>query len=645
MYMKKLFLLSLGLGLFLSVLAQTQRTVTIDVTGNRNKQTAVDGNTYAVTNSLNTDQQTITINGLANGQHTLVLYRTVNNRTSSSSSTFSLREGFDLTIAINSNGAITLSESRTGSGDIGGRAISTQAFNRLYTAAKNKIGSTARTRYLQDEFAKANRRFTSAQASQLIQLVNSESRRLTLAKAVYTKITDPANFSKVSSLLNSTASRNELNEYVNNSTYAATDIGSPLDDTRFNQIYREVTDEPTQSDRNYYLVNFFGKTTNFYSSSQARRLMQLITSESQRLHLAKMALRGVTDRDNYYSEMYTILNSTSSRNELNTYIATYNSNNNTTTTGTAMSATQFSQLYQSVYSRNTTTSRYNDLNTAFNTAGYYFTATQAKQLIQLISDETNRLTLAKMAYRVLVDKANYTQLNELFYSQANRDALAAYVQYYGGGTGTVGTGTVMSETEFRTLYNNVNTSWSASTRYSMLNDAFRNQQYYFSSDHVRQLLLLSSNESERLALAKLAFDNVVDVSNFTTVYSVFASAANRNELARFINDPQYGAATTRVAMSDADFRAMYRDVQYTFGLGAKMSELTKIFNNDVNSFTVQQARQLIQLVSSESNRVELAKLSYNNLTDPTNFSQLYDIFSSQSSKDELTAYVNSVIVQ
>ena len=73
-------------------------------------------------------------------------------------------------------------------------------------------------------------------------------------------------------------------------------------------------------------------------------------------------------------------------------------------------------------------------------------------------------------------------------------------------------------------------------------------------------------------------------------------------------------------MSDADFRAMYRDVQYTFGLGAKMSELTKIFNNDVNSFTVQQAKQLIQLVSSESNRVQLAKLSYNNLTDPTNFS-------------------------
>ena len=54
-----------------------------------------------------------------------------------------------------------------------------------------------------------------------------------------------------------------------------------------------------------------------------------------------------------------------------------------------------------------------------------------------------------------------------------------------------------------------------------------------------------------------------------------------------------------------------------------------------------QAKQLINYVSDEANRLQLAKSSYRNITDPANFNQLYDLFSNQSSKDELTAYVNS----
>ena len=102
-----------------------------------------------------------------------------------------------------------------------------------------------------------------------------------------------------------------------------------------------------------------------------------------------------------------------------------------------------------------------------------------------------------------------------------------------------------------------------------------------------------------------------------------------------------GSTTVKIAMPESTFKDMYRQVQMTFGFGAKYSELTKIFNTETNYFTVAQAKQLIQLVSSESNRLELAKSSYNNIVDPVNFSQLYDIFSSQSSKNELAAYVSS----
>ena len=44
------------------------------------------------------------------------------------------------------------------------------------------------------------------------------------------------------------------------------------------------------------------------------------------------------------------------------------------------------------------------------------------------------------------------------------------------------------------------------------------------------------------------------------------------------------------------------------------------------------------MVSAESNRLELAKASYDNIVDQANFSQLYDLFS-YSSRNELEIYV------
>ena len=70
-----------------------------------------------------------------------------------------------------------------------------------------------------------------------------------------------------------------------------------------------------------------------------------------------------------------------------------------------------------------------------------------------------------------------------------------------------------------------------------------------------------------------------------------------------------------------------------------MTALTGVFNKETNYFTVAQVKQLIPMVTLESKRLELAKSSYNNITDPANFTQLYDLFSTQASKDELAAYV------
>lgn len=639
------------LGLFMATSlafsqVKTVGTVTIDVTGNRTKQIAVDNQYYTITNSTLGEKQTVVINTLQNGQYPLeIVRRNTSNKTVTTKTSFTLREGYDLNIAINQNGTVSTTEKRIESW-IGGvkKPISTAAYNKLYAATKAKTTSAARTSHLEIEFTSTSKMFTSSQASKLIQLVNTESLRLRLAKQVYTKITDKENFSLVSALLYNNANRTELDNYTaslpdddddDDGDQDVTGVNTPLTNEKFKNIYDEVSAENTVSERNYYLLNFFSKDFNNYTSLQASQLIQLVTSETERFNLAKTAYRGVTDKENY-SLVYQLLNNSSNRADLLAYINSYNNTN----VKTAITAANFNKLYQSASYQNSTTGRYNSVNTSFSTPGNYFTVAQAKQLIQLVNSESHRLALTKTAYKVLVDPSNYTQFNDLLNSTASRNELSYYVANYNNGYNT-GSGNAMTDMEFNNLYKNVNDAWSSSTRVNLVANAFNNTANYFTVYQVRQLLSLINTEADRFTMAKSSYDNLVDKSNFSQLYDLFATTSNRDALARFATDMQNGGTVTvKTPMSDADFNTISRNIQFTFGLGAKMGALTNIFNDETNYFTVLQAKKLIEMVSAEYNRLELAKLSFNNLTDPANFKQLYDIFSSQASKDELDDYMS-----
>jgi hypothetical protein len=264
-------------------------------------------------------------------------------------------------------------------------------------------------------------------------------------------------------------------------------------------------------------------------------------------------------------------------------------------------------------------------------------------MILLVNDENSRLLLSKASYKTLVDRSNYTQFYDLLNSTASRNELNAYVVNYDRSGGTGMGAVAMSDGEYNKLYNSVNSAWSTSTRVNLVADAFRTNTNYFTVYQVRRLLLLINSEADRLSLAKSSYDNIIDPSAYTQLYDLFNTTAYRNELARYYTEVQYGntGVIIKTPMSPSEFNTLEREVEFTFGLGAKMSKLTQIFNTETYYFTVAQAKQLIQLVSAESNRVELAKSAYNNLSDPANFRQLYDVFSSQSSKDELDAYIGS----
>jgi hypothetical protein len=87
------------------------------------------------------------------------------------------------------------------------------------------------------------------------------------------------------------------------------------------------------------------------------------------------------------------------------------------------------------------------------------------------------------------------------------------------------------------------------------------------------------------------------------------------------------------AMSDYDFNQLVQKINKQW-IGKMSTAKDGVSNNYFNTY---QVRQILQIFSSESDRLELAKLSYRNVVDQQNFRRLYDLFSYQS-QTELDRY-------
>jgi hypothetical protein len=103
------------------------------------------------------------------------------------------------------------------------------------------------------------------------------------------------------------------------------------------------------------------------------------------------------------------------------------------------------------------------------------------------------------------------------------------------------------------------------------------------------------------------------------------------------NNGNYGNNNYNQPMKDYDFNQLLQKIRSQW-IG-KQSAAKDAINS--NYFTTLQVRQVLQLFSSENDKLELAKLAYRNTVDQRSYTQLYDVFSYQSSKDELDQYIRN----
>ncbi len=319
---------------------------------------------------------------------------------------------------------------------------------------------------------------------------------------------------------------------------------------------------------------------------------------------------------------------------------------------TAMPTAAFQTLLQSVRNNRTQNGRIIAIRTALNTTDY-FTTDQITRLLTLVNSEATRLELAKTAYARVSDPSSYHDLNTLFDNDANINDLNVYVQSRTGvNTPVTNTHTraLLSASAYNRLLQDINYNNYQSGKYTIIRDAFANTTYAFTTEQIRQMLGAISSEPDRLYLAKQAYASVSDPANFNSLLTLFDVQTNRAELnAYIISNGGTGGnvyVATRTPVTDVAFTQILRNAGNHILPMDKYRDVKAAFTDPNYYFTSAQARQLMSLVNSgsflstsESNRVELAKLAYSRITDPQNFSMVIDLFTNTSSRDELNGYV------
>ena len=428
--MKKIFSIIIC-GLFAA--SAYSQSLRVSFNGNRDFQLIVDGKTYNSGSYLDND---IVVNNLT-GKHTVAVYRTNRNGRTKKlySSTVSLSTGQEVHLTVNNDGSIDREETSANAGYGYRNPMSEASFNDIYNNVKNKWGQSSKMSAARDIFNSSTYYFSTEQVRQIVELLNSEANRLELLKLAYDNISDTNNFYRLQDLLRSQANRNELETYVdnnssdNNSTSNSNNYKAAMSSTAFNELYREVSNQTTTSRKLSAATRVFNTTANYFNVSQVSELISLVTGDNNRLQLAKLALDNITDPENI-TQLFNLLTSQSAKQDLDDYIRNngFATGNYNYSVRAAMTDTEFTNLYNTIRKKWLPLTKYAAAADAFNSTTTYFTTSQAKQIIALLSSESNRFDLAKLAFDNIVDQQNFRQLYDLFTTQASKDALDEYIR-------------------------------------------------------------------------------------------------------------------------------------------------------------------------------------------------------------------------
>ena len=416
----------------------------------------------------------------------------------------------------------------------------------------------------------------------------------------------------------------------------------PMATATFNTLKQTVQSQASQAAKAERIRDAFINTNNRFTSAQVRQLLVMVTSESDKLDLAKLAYPGVTDTANF-AALSNVFSSTTRRNEFAEFVRMKTEVASTTNARVLISDSNFNTLVTNVKGKWSQSLKGEALRDAFTNSNHYFTTAQVRQLMVLVTSESDRMDLIKMAYPIVTDANNFGSLYDVFVSTAKRTEFNDFVVSKGGVAANTGVKAQMTASNFNLLMTSIQSKWSQALKTDAVRDAFKNTNNYFSTEQIRQLMAQVTSESDRMDLIKLSYPAVIDTNNFGSLYNVFASTAYRLEFNDFVVSKGGVAVNTGVKaqMSVNNFNLLMTSIQSKWSQALKTDAVRDAFINTNNYFSTEQIRQLLTQVTSESDRLALAKQSFRSVMDPNMFYQLGDLFTSSSYRNEFNTFVST----
>jgi hypothetical protein len=165
---------------------------------------------------------------------------------------------------------------------------------------------------------------------------------------------------------------------------------------------------------------------------------------------------------------------------------------------------------------------------------------QTMKIATLLSLENNRMEFLKASYNRIFDEANYDQAQQVFNHQPNKFAFAEFLKAKRiaalppAPVVQPPAPCVVTSEQFRMLRETLAREGSSSSRVVIAKNQIP-QMKCFTSQQMKEILNLYPSSSDRLDVAKFAFQYLTDKDNyFLTVSSLFNSSSDRENLSNFV---------------------------------------------------------------------------------------------------------------
>lgn len=287
---------------------------------------------------------------------------------------------------------------------------------------------------------------------------------------------------------------------------------------------------------------------------------------------------------------------------------------------------------------------------------------QIKQIAMLLHSDADRIEFCKLAFGNTIDQENFYDVYDAFAYFSNVFRLHDYVLQQKGAQwntnpvqvspynfptlpypasasyiGITGCYAPLTDNDFNLHVAEIIKKTMEQDRMVYMNNLSAN--YCVTTTQVMKLSTLISTEKNRLDYLKLAYDRIYDRENYAQTQYCLSNDLLKKDLLSFLKT-KLGSGVGDCFVTDDEFNTIKGTINKESFNNTRLT-IAKGILESKKCFTALQIKQMVQLFSFESTKLDLAKFAYDYCTDKENYYIINDVLDYSSSKSELTNYIKT----